>query len=199
VLQALEGENVAVACIGGGPGTDVLGMAMALELKRKHASIQAKIIDAVDEWADCWSQISPRLGTRHHIEAEYVQPEITSGPKAGLAHRVSGVRVYSMSYCLAEVYARKGEAERFFSELFDSMAPGSFLVFVDNAYSGDFEWFDAMARAAALEMLDASNYIGGITISSTDKAIANECYHGKLTRNNPHLNPDHCFRICRNP
>lgn len=65
LIKAKSVENLSIASIGGGPGTEYLGLAKYLWRKKaQHGpprKIEFRVLDAVDSWAETWDRLAKEI------------------------------------------------------------------------------------------------------------------------------------------
>lgn len=58
-IQSNSGQSISICAVGGGPGTELLGLAKYLLLQRRIPSdISFTILDSVPQWAETWGYLS---------------------------------------------------------------------------------------------------------------------------------------------
>ena len=99
-----------------------------------------------------------------------------------------------MIYFMSEVYSQRKFADSFFSNLFGNVSSGTLFLYVDNNSPEFYKWFDALAAANGLEVLQSSEGRMGIADLEEEKKDLGE-YFTRLGV--PKLKPNIAYRVCR--
>src|SRR2546421_1258589 len=63
-LSALfDKEKVNVTCIGGGPGSDFLGVLKYVIRHHKNPHLRCALLDKEEAWVDCWNDVDEKLSS----------------------------------------------------------------------------------------------------------------------------------------
>ncbi|XP_071958599.1 uncharacterized protein [Antedon mediterranea] len=157
-----EGEqgdlNLKVCSIGGGPGTDVLGLYIYLQslLKRRSRNVvlDATVIDKYRRWKGAWravkDQLRPIDSDRIHIR--YRRHDINCLATEGIKSRVSEADIILM---YKFVSAAKGL--RHFKHnlkcLLRNASKSSYLIYGDNLHGGNTEVLLEIASASGFKVI----------------------------------------------
>ena len=64
--------------------------------------------------------------------------------------------LFMLIYFMSEVYALRDKAEEYFATMMDQMSENALLLYVDNNDSRFTDWFDGLAKAHGLEIVNSS-------------------------------------------
>jgi len=144
-------EQVDVACLGGGPGSDFLGILKFLvQSGTKEFCLNCQIYDKERAWIDSWSDVAPLLNAPFRFFPIFAQLDVTD-PSTWVSYRkLLSADLYTLSYFLSEVWRIKKQAEPFFKHCLSSMKVGSLVLFIDNNDSRFVNWFDSLAAQHGL-------------------------------------------------
>lgn len=144
--ELLAKESVEVACLGGGPGSDLLGILKYLIHNRaKQISLTCYIFDKERAWGDSWSDVARLLKPPFQVYPVFQQLDVTDAETWASYQKFLRADLFTLSYFLSEVWRIKEKAEPFFDHCLSQMKSGSMILFVDNNDSRFRNWFDAMA------------------------------------------------------
>ncbi len=149
-----EQEHVEVACIGGGPGSDLLGLLKYLTRnKNKLSSLTCYIFDKERAWGDSWSDVAIQLNPKFQLNPVFQQMDITVEDTWKSYRKLLRSDIFTLSYFLSEVYSLKSSAEPFLDHVMASMKKDALMLFVDNNDSRFVDWFDGLATKHGLTIL----------------------------------------------
>ncbi len=194
-LRALfDLARVHITCIGGGPGSDFLGVLKYVLQADKAPSLKCVLYDKEHAWGECWSDVDDKLITRLNINT-FCQPfDVTDPSSWGSSSKYLASDLFTMIYFLSEVYSMKATAEPFFINMFENAKPGAIFLFLDNNSPVFFEWFDHMVsrtRMTTLLTFNGRMVIRDYAEQKHDLGV----YWEKF--DNPRLQADAAYRVCR--
>jgi len=151
-----------IACIGGGPGTEVIGLCRyfrEVEAENLGNLVEVTIFDKEPSWEEACQRIlecvSPEINIRLRFVAfDATQPETYSGID------FSGFHLIMANFFASEIRKAKniGASKGFWKHMFESMGAGKIFLVVDFADSDGRGW----------------DYIDGVIPSSATDVIANK-------------------------
>ncbi|TWU02864.1 hypothetical protein [Stieleria varia] len=152
-------DELDVACIGGGPGSDFLGVLKYMLKRDKKLALTCYLFDRERSWGDSWSGVAKVLKPDFPIYPVFQQLDVTDRSTWSAYNDYLNSRLFTLSYFMSEVYKFRDTAEPYFAETFDRLTPGTKVLFVDNRdQAGRFVgWFDELAAAHNLEILVGRN------------------------------------------
>jgi hypothetical protein len=213
---AFTENEMGLACIGGGPGSDLLGILKFMQQSNKAGSLRFEVYDKEENWTiplRMWRKLLPDVYKQFIVSGHFATIDVTNPASWRRYHRLWDADLFTISYMMSEVYSTKNEANAFFKSLFGIAKPGSFFLFVDNILVPAHKWFDDL-----VEEHNQSKKHGHIRlISTSDSYLAqqysfwienNECkddlsphygrYYDQFGQVScPKLKGEVVFRICR--
>jgi hypothetical protein len=153
-LRAIfDNDRVNVACIGGGPGSDFLGILKYLMINDKKPTVKFQLCDREKTWAESWSDVDDKVDPKFRISTSYLPLDVTD-PEDWQPHTKSFQSdLFTMIYFMSEVCALRNEADEYFDNLFEKARQGAFFLFVDNNNSDLYNWFDELASNYGIEII----------------------------------------------
>lgn len=75
----LDRERLVVTCLGGGPGSEFVGLVQFLAEKDSGAlkSVTTYLCDREQAWADCWTEIGPEVDAPFNLSANFQGLDVT--------------------------------------------------------------------------------------------------------------------------
>lgn len=194
-LAALfEQDKVNVTCVGGGPGSDFLGILKYVLLSGRKPFLRCTLFDGEVSWGECWNDVDEKLQAELRISTFCQLFDVTD--RATWANNIKYLNsdLFTLIYFMSEVDSRRTDAEPFFSNLFAKARQGALFLYVDNNNPQFYGWFDSLARKYSLEVLKSSEITMPIRDLSEEKRDLGE-YWGKFS--SPKLTGNIAFRVCR--
>lgn len=126
-------EKLSVACLGGGPGSELMGLIqVCVDLHRK-GPLACWLIDSEDGWSETWSHVDDDLSAAFKINNYFRKIDVTAVPNVKNLKELFASDVFILSYFLSEIYSFKDKAKPFFDALSASMKKGALVVYLDNS------------------------------------------------------------------
>lgn len=177
--ELLSKKSIEVACLGGGPGSDLLGLLKYLiQTGAKDLSLKCYIFDKERAWGDSWSDVASSLNPPFQLYPVFQQMDVTD-PKTWVSYqKFLRADLFTLSYFLSEVWKIKEDAEPFFEHCLSQMKSGSMILFVDNNDSRFRDWFDGMAKKHRL--VEVKSAEGELCFSNDEEKNDLGVYFGKF-------------------
>lgn len=152
-LRTLIGRSsTEVACLGGGPGSDLLGiLKYMIQAGVKDSCVTCYIFDKERAWGDSWSNVARLLKSPFRVYPVFQQMDVTEPATWKSYQKFLRADLFTLSYFLSEVWKIKEAADPFFHHCMSQMKKGSMILFVDNNSSQFVGWFDELAARNKLK------------------------------------------------
>ena len=162
IMQLIAGEKelrdllnrkiVEVACLGGGPGSDLLGiLKYMMNSGIKNTILTCYIFDKERAWGDSWSDVARVLKAPFQVYPVFQQLDVTDPGTWKSYQKFLRADLFTLSYFLSEVWKIKEQAEPFFDHCISQMKKGSLILFIDNNSPRFVQWFDALVKKHGLQ------------------------------------------------
>lgn len=157
IMQLIRGEkairdllkqgNPKVACLGGGPGSDLLGiLKYMINANVKGTALTCFIYDRERAWGESWSDVARVLQAPFSVYPSFMQMDVTDESIWRAYGKIAHADLFTMSYFMSEVWRLKEQAEPFFVHCMSEMKKGSLMLFIDNNSPQFVNWFDGLAK-----------------------------------------------------
>jgi SAM-dependent methyltransferase len=161
-LRALfKQPSLTVACVGGGPGSDFLGILKYLDGCKNKPHIKCHLIDREKSWNNCWSDVDAKLDSAgFRLSTHFVPIDVTDPTSYDpLEDKYLNADVFTFVYFMSELYAKRAKAQAYFENLFTRVKPGASIFYVDNGSDEFTKWFDGFVdkKRFKLEGPDSAN------------------------------------------
>lgn len=145
-LSGLFGrDKVTVSCIGGGPGSDLVGILKYLAENGRTRTLKCYLLDKEKAWSESWSDVDDKLGVNDLRFSSNFIPLDVEDPLSWSVHtKFLRSDLFTLVYFMSELYARKESASPFFEYLFREASPGSLFLYIDNRDAAFNSWFDSL-------------------------------------------------------
>ncbi|XP_019617080.1 PREDICTED: uncharacterized protein LOC109464514 [Branchiostoma belcheri] len=131
VLNKLEEKSsITIACLGGGPGSDVLGV---LDYFRDfEGQLNIQLYDRKNKWGKCWKSLQAAIDEELHdprVTVSFHDFDVTTADKN--KPDIQDADVITMHYFMEEVYSEreKEEVKECFDHIIQTAKPGALFLY----------------------------------------------------------------------
>lgn len=153
-----EREKLSISCLGGGPGSDLLGVIKLLLAKagERTPRILAYICDREAMWMESWGDVGTRLPEDVRLHTNYFTLDVCDA-STWKQRKYLEADLFTMIYFMSEVYSRKDESEAYFDSVFQHAKKGALFLFIDNKDERFSGWFEALASKHGVRIIHAKD------------------------------------------
>lgn len=194
---------VEVACVGGGPGSDYLGVLKYLMLEGKWPKLRCNLFDREQAWIESWCDVDRKVEAEIQLSLPFVAFDVTKPDEWQPHTKYFRSDLFTFVYFLSEVVKFEAEATPYFTTLMQRSKPGALFLFIDNNASDHYGWFDRMAAANALTILAEKRGVMGMP--GDEQKISLGRFFEKFWNPDlkkywyPKLDSDIAFRLAQKP
>jgi hypothetical protein len=186
-------DKAQVTCVGGGPGSDLLGVLKYTDKTAKTPNLKFFLYDREQAWSESWSDVDDKVGK---TISTYFQPFDVTDPTTWKQNaKYLGSDLFTMIYFASEIHRLRDAAEPFFQNLFDQASPGALFLYVDNASSVFFDWFDEQHADRDISVVASSDGAYVRLPSEEDKQDLGE--HYLRIKGQPKITANIAYRVLR--
>ena len=172
-------KHVEVACLGGGPGSDLLGiLKYMIQAGSKDTCLTCYIFDKERAWGDSWSDVARALDAPFRVFPVFQQMDVTDSSSWASYEKFLRADLFTLSYFMSEVYKIKTQAEPFFNHCFSRMKSGALILFIDNNSPEFYNWFDFLTKQNKLVPLKTNST--NLTFSNDEEKTDLGVYFNKF-------------------
>jgi hypothetical protein len=158
ISQLLSSDaRVKVTCLGGGPGTELIGLIQASNRLDRKKDLLFSLIDREDAWADTWENIDEELDAGFRVSTNFRAIDISRPFRLENLNGPFGSDIFVMSYFLSEIYAFRDACSSFFDSLVRVMNPGAIVVNIDNGNQLFNSYADSIFTDSQFNLLKSEN------------------------------------------
>ena len=166
LLRVSWGWNpvLSICCIGGGPGSDVVGLTKFLRDSSplfQASRVECTIIDLFQEWENSWRTITTanpndfQLHKMTYMPGNILWTDSSLSPRGLLAvrsaHIITMVKFFST---VAAFLRRRHSHGNLLREIFQELRPGALVLYIDNLYNNQhLEFLDIAYSRGVREVL----------------------------------------------
>jgi hypothetical protein len=194
--EVFDRERLTISCIGGGPGSDFLGIMKYCLRAEKSVELKCQILDRDPAWSESWSDVDDKVKSTFRISTSHQPVDVADPTSWKKFSKHFNADFFTLIYFVSEVYAVRDRASDYFAALMASMKPGALLLYVDNNDSRFTDWFDGLARAAGLEVVKSGAGFDQMPLHEEKSDL--EPYYSKFNPD-PKLKANIAYRIVRKP
>lgn len=192
-----RGGWIEVACVGGGPGSDFLGIVKHMIRTGATTSLKCFLLDREPAWGDTWAGVEQHTeDLTFRISTHCQTIDVTDAASWQVQKRYLRADLFTFIYFISEVWRLRDDAEEFFVNLFESAKPGSLFLFVDNKEQDFYSWFDGMANGGGLGLLARGEE--KFQISPAEEKTDLEPFYSRFSHS-PKLQTWIAWRVYRKP
>jgi hypothetical protein len=134
IRELIQSDSLLRAtCLGGGPGTELIGLLNACNALRRRDPVSCFLLDKEDGWAETWAEIDSRVGASYRVTTSFRSVDVCHPPKYENLAKAFDADLFFAIYFLSEVYSFRANAAPFLEQLVHSMKPGALVVYIDNS------------------------------------------------------------------
>ncbi len=172
--------RISLCCLGGGPGSEILGVAKWLARKQLDATqLEVVIIDKCLEWQNQWRSVRDTLNTnfsagistsaqrrRLVVPKGFVKADVVDPQSAQLPPLVHGYDLYIVSYVVSHIYTSDGLSRfrQFMRSVIESAPQGSKFLFIDRGgeqkQDGVVNWQESVRHLLSYPGIEISAPVG---------------------------------------
>lgn len=192
LAELFDREKVNITCIGGGPGSDFLGILKYIIKKKKTPRLKVELFDREPAWGESWSDVDDKVGLP--ISNNFMFFDVTKPETWKPYDKFLSADLFTMIYFMSEINSLREQAEPFFTHLFQNAKQGALILYVDNRNETFYGWFDSLAKAHNWKVLMSAEEALGMEDYSEEKRDL-EPYYSKFQ--DPKLTANIAYRVCQ--
>lgn len=193
ISELFQFPQIVISCIGGGPGSDFLGILKFMMRTGCSSHIRCFLLDKEDSWNDSWYDVDNKLEVNFRITTICEKLNVTNRDEWCKKKKILDSDLYTMIYFMSEIHHYMNHAKEFFEHLFENAKPGSKFLYIDNNYPGFYNWFGSLISRFKLNMISSEEKRIPIYDCDEEKKDLGE-YLSKF--GSPKLKPDVAVRVC---
>lgn len=146
-------DYVSITCVGGGPGSEMLGVIKYLEKSERKCTTSFHLVDGEATWADSWAEIDNIADATNKLSKTFLKVDVTKAEDWESLKKLTMSDVFIFSWFLSEIFQRKDQAEVFFQHLFSKAKSGALFLFLDFTNAELSKWVEHLAAKNKFETI----------------------------------------------
>ncbi len=191
MIPFFKRERLTVSTIGGGPGSDFLGILKFCQARGIKMEIKCLLVDRDPAWGESWMDVDTKIGSAFKISAVFQPFDVTKPDSYKAFHKHFKSDIFTLVYFMSEVYALRKDAVAYFHTLFSNVPQGAAMLFIDNNSSEFITWFDGLAAQHKLGIKE--KFEGTMKMPMAEEKKDLKEYYDKF--GSPKLQADLAYRI----
>ena len=196
-------QFVEMACVGGGPGSDYLGVLKHLMLRDKKPKLRCNLFDREAAWFETWSDVDRTVESEIQLSLPFIELDVTLPEKWQKHSKYYRSDLFTFVYFMSEVIKHEVQATPYFTTLMQRAGPGALFLFIDNNSSDHYGWFDKLAAANSLTILKEWRGTMYMPTGEEKKSLGrffNKFWNADEKKHwSPKLKADVAYRIAQKP
>jgi hypothetical protein len=184
-------DRLTVSTIGGGPGSDFLGILKFCQARGIKTDIKCLLVDRDPAWGESWMDVDTKIAPANKMSAVFQPFDVTDPDSYKTFQKHFKSDIFTLVYFMSEVFALRKKATVYFEALFASMPKGAAVLFIDNNHSDFINWFDGLA--AKHNILIKEKFEGTMKLPIAEEKKDLKQYYDKF--GSPKIQADLAYRI----
>lgn len=161
-------ERAFIACLGAGPGSEVLGLLQAASRISNIAlpEMHVTLLDNHPVWAESWSPSFSEAQPPFAFSTTYIPWDVLNDPFS--RHKFFRSDWFTMVYFLSDIYAQRDRAIPALTRLFQHAKPGARIFYLDHSNPPCTEWMITLAQAHGFSSTQRGSFHRRIVLSDED-------------------------------
>jgi hypothetical protein len=154
--RGLDCTHVNITCIGGGPGSDVLGFVKYLLKQESRPKVTYWVLDKEQSWVDTWGDLDAIASDEIMTSRNFLAVDVTNKGSYEGYKKPFQADIFTLLYFLSEIFRFKEAATQFLDYCLSKMKKGALLVALDFEDTRLQEWIDGLAQKCGLETVESA-------------------------------------------
>jgi hypothetical protein len=153
--DVFDADTINVSCMGGGPGSDFLGILkfLTLEAPQNVRKLACLLCDRERSWREAWCDVDKKLSSSFSTSTVFWEEDVTDTSRLSPQTKLFQADLFTMIYFISELSDGIEDARDFFDIMIQGAKPGAVFLLVDNNSHSFYDWFDQFAVGANLQCL----------------------------------------------
>lgn len=189
-----DGDTLRVSCIGGGPGSDFIGVLKHLKEHGRDCFVQCFLLDGEEAWNEAWCDVALKMNTSAKVATSFSRFDATEPSSLSKSRKFLSADLLTLVYFLSELHSCKDVADPTLRKILLGAKLGSKLLYIDNNASDFTDWFDELAKAT--NYVEEYKGAGVRKLPTDEEKRALGIYYRKFSHN-PKLTANVAYRVMR--
>jgi hypothetical protein len=165
----LKNDKVRVTCIGGGPGSEVVGLLKFLDGNDLDCKLFCELIDGCEAWKATWDDLAYLLDLDSSLSTTYVIHDVANKATWSSHSRISKADIIVLNFFVSEIF-HLPFAEEYLTRMLSAAKGGAVLLVNDNRTQAVYELVEKIAKVCGFKMLVKGQGVEKMWDAGEDKA-----------------------------
>jgi hypothetical protein len=189
-------KKLRMVCLGGGPGSDLVGVLKFMDTRGKSLSLHCEIVDGCIAWKTTWSDVAFTLDWPDPLHTDYVVHDAGAPTTWTAPSNVGKADLITLNFFVSEIYHLGDVAADYLKLMLGKAKPGTIVLMNDNNDSRFYNWFDSITAALGFTTLLSEEGERKIYDYGEQKSELAD-YEAKFGWVSPKLTGQLCWRILK--
>ncbi|WP_434300620.1 hypothetical protein [Corallococcus exiguus] len=189
--------KIRLTCLGGGPGSDLVGILKYISQQDKQPMLFCEIIDGCIHWKQTWSDLAFNLGWKNTLHTDYSIQDVDDKKSWLTPTGISKSDIITISFFASEIFHLGEKATKYLEHVFDKAKSGAIILVNDNNSPRFHKWIDKIAKDSKLDTLLAE--AGTRKIYDRDESTLLVGQYKEKFKRNPRLQGNLFWRVFKKP
>lgn len=148
-----QNSPLRVTCVGGGPGSEMLGLLQACVDLKRQKPLTVWLLDREESWSETWGEIDTRLESDFKLSSNFRQSDVTSYKTFENLQKAFSSDIFIMSFFMSEIFSFRDQAQPFFTQMINDMPSGSAVLYIDNSSDEFTNYAESVFSPALFELI----------------------------------------------
>ena len=153
--ELFDQDALTISCVGGGPGSDLLGAFKYLLTTKKKPKLFFYLLDKEEGWGESWADVDQVTGPDLNSSTNFRTLDVCEPENWRKQRKFLQADLFTFIYFFSELYSQKDKATEFFDYLFSGAKQGARFLFIDFRDSNLSDWFDGLCKKHGIEIVES--------------------------------------------
>lgn len=145
--------ELGVTCLGGGPGSDLLGLLKYMAAANKRPTLICNICDREPSWSDTWNNVSAKAIPGFSISVSYLNHDAMDAATWATTGYLRSI-LFTAVYFLSDLVGQREKAEPYLWNVMTRARHGSLFLFVDRDEPSIARWLEELTVGQSFVCVD---------------------------------------------
>lgn len=151
-IDVLKSGKARVTCLGGGPGSDVVGILKYLDESGISCKLFCEIIDGCEAWKITWSDLAFQLDLDNGLHTDYVIHKVDDEGTWTSSSRIQKADIVTINFFASEIHHLE-TSETYLNMMLSQTKVGAIIFVNDNRTPEVYERLDKIAAGTGHKIL----------------------------------------------
>jgi len=151
--KLFDKPKVNITCVGGGPGSDLVGILKFVEENRKRPALRFTLFDKEPAWSESWFDVDDKLGTSLRTNVNFQEFDVASENTWRSHKKYLASDLFTFIYFVSETYSVRRRAAAYYRHLFRNAVSGALFLYIDNNAGCFSDWFEELCEQGGLRLV----------------------------------------------